>query len=305
MPGRPWSALGVQLEEEALLRREIGGREPVPGAAQRVVGRHAGVVRELRQRVALRLLDRLRDRDEQCLLGPEVVDEHAVAGPDRGGQLAQAQVADPVLERVGDGGFEQPGTGLIRRHVPANVPLGTCTSWYVEDPIEEDRPHEGEDEGEDARENPTLEVEASGITKAAPEVVWPLIEDAARFCEWGPWTQSGYDRPGDDSQHGPGAIRRISLGRTTTIERVLEADPAAPPVVRGGVGDPGAELQGGGAVDAATRRHAHPLVGALRSDAARPRRAPQAATGLRRRDDAARRGLGRTGRRVDAMSERP
>ena len=74
-------------------------------------------------------------------------------------------------------------------------------------------------------EHPTLEVEASGITKAAPEVVWPLIEDAARFCEWGPWTQSGYDRPGDDSQHGPGAIRRISLGRTTTIERVLEADP--------------------------------------------------------------------------------
>jgi hypothetical protein len=70
----------------------------------------------------------------------------------------------------------------------------------------------------------TLGVGASSTTKASPEVVWSLVEDATQFAEWGPWTESGYARPGDASPHGPGAIRRIRLGRTTTIERVLEAD---------------------------------------------------------------------------------
>jgi uncharacterized protein YndB with AHSA1/START domain len=71
-----------------------------------------------------------------------------------------------------------------------------------------------------------LEVSASGTTVAAPEIVWPLIEDANRYREWGPWNDSRYVRPGDASPHGPGAIRRIRYGRmTTTTERVLDVEP--------------------------------------------------------------------------------
>jgi len=74
--------------------------------------------------------------------------------------------------------------------------------------------------------NAPLRVEATGATTAAPATVWALVEDADTYHQWGPWRESGYDRPGDLSPHGPGAIRRIGYGRTTTtVERVLEVEP--------------------------------------------------------------------------------
>jgi len=70
-----------------------------------------------------------------------------------------------------------------------------------------------------------LRVAATGTTNASPETVWALLEDAGSYAQWGPWRDSGYDRPGDASPHGPGAIRRFRYGRTTTtVERVLEVD---------------------------------------------------------------------------------
>ena len=70
-----------------------------------------------------------------------------------------------------------------------------------------------------------LHVEAEGMAQAAPEAVWELVGYADRYHEWGPWSASGFQSP-DDHADGPGVIRWMRYGRTTTVEKVLEAEPA-------------------------------------------------------------------------------
>ena len=81
-------------------------------------GDSEGSIVELGERLALLLLDGADHLDEQALLRAEVVDEHAVAGADRGREPPQAEVGDAVLGDVLDRGAEQP---LLRRRsvVPA------------------------------------------------------------------------------------------------------------------------------------------------------------------------------------------
>jgi len=67
-----------------------------------------------------------------------------------------------------------------------------------------------------------LRVEAEAVSQAAPEAVWPLVSNADRYSQWGPWSASGYTSTGDPG--GVGAIRWMQLGRTRTVERVLAAD---------------------------------------------------------------------------------
>lgn len=75
-----------------------------------------------------------------------------------------------------------------------------------------------------------LEVVAERTTRATPETVWALVSDATRYPEWGPWRAAKYQRPGDTSPRGPGAVQWLQsssrfLGRhPVTIERVLEVD---------------------------------------------------------------------------------
>jgi len=68
-----------------------------------------------------------------------------------------------------------------------------------------------------------LHVEAEGVTRAAPEAVWELVANADRYHQWGPWSASGYQSP-DDHADRPGVIRWMRYGRTTTVEKVLEAE---------------------------------------------------------------------------------
>jgi uncharacterized protein YndB with AHSA1/START domain len=68
-----------------------------------------------------------------------------------------------------------------------------------------------------------LHVEAEGVAHAAPAVVWELVANADRYHQWGPWSASGYQSP-DDHANGPGVIRWMRYGRTTTVEKVLDAD---------------------------------------------------------------------------------
>jgi len=97
----------VQLEEQPFLRPQsrIAVMCPEPARVVRADRAH------LAEGGAFRLLDGDGDRGEQSLPGPEVVQQHAVAGADRGRQLAQAQVRDPALHGDGDGSGEQPVPG--------------------------------------------------------------------------------------------------------------------------------------------------------------------------------------------------
>ena len=75
-----------------------------------------------------------------------------------------------------------------------------------------------------------LQVEAEATAQATPGAVWALVSDATRYPEWGPWAAAGYQRPGDSSPHGPGAVywlrssRRAYLRYVTTVEKILNVE---------------------------------------------------------------------------------
>lgn len=75
-----------------------------------------------------------------------------------------------------------------------------------------------------------LHVEAEQIAAAAFEDVWALLSDATTYPQWGPWSDVGYQSPGDASPRGPGAVywlrssRRYGLRRPVSIEKILDAD---------------------------------------------------------------------------------
>jgi uncharacterized protein YndB with AHSA1/START domain len=69
-----------------------------------------------------------------------------------------------------------------------------------------------------------LRVEAEGVARAAPEIVWELVANADRYSEWGPWSASGYENLGTRAPDSAGVIRWMRYGRTTTVEKVLESE---------------------------------------------------------------------------------
>jgi len=69
-----------------------------------------------------------------------------------------------------------------------------------------------------------LHVEARGVARAAPEVVWELVANADSYHEWGPWSAGGYENLGDRAPDDAGVIRWFRYGRTTTVEKVLESE---------------------------------------------------------------------------------
>jgi uncharacterized protein YndB with AHSA1/START domain len=70
-----------------------------------------------------------------------------------------------------------------------------------------------------------LRVAARAKTKARVELVWSMVSDAEQYAHWGPWDGSGYESPGVDDPHGVGATRWMQLGRTRTVEEILELEP--------------------------------------------------------------------------------
>jgi uncharacterized protein YndB with AHSA1/START domain len=69
-----------------------------------------------------------------------------------------------------------------------------------------------------------LRVEAEGVTSAAPETVWALVADANSYSSWGPWNDGGY-QPASPGPSREGAVQWFRYGRrTTTVEKILEAD---------------------------------------------------------------------------------
>jgi uncharacterized protein YndB with AHSA1/START domain len=74
-------------------------------------------------------------------------------------------------------------------------------------------------------------VEAETVIGAAPEAVWALVSDARRYPDWGPWREGRYQRPGDESERGPGAVQVLTSAKRTygrrsvSVERIVVAEP--------------------------------------------------------------------------------
>ena len=68
-----------------------------------------------------------------------------------------------------------------------------------------------------------MHVEAEGTTRATADAVWALIADATSYPRWGPWNDGGFQSPGDGASQ-VGAMRWFRLGRTTTVERVVDIE---------------------------------------------------------------------------------
>ena len=77
-----------------------------------------------------------------------------------------------------------------------------------------------------------LRVEAEALARATPAAVWALVADAGQYPRWGPWSEGSYERAGDDSPRGAGAVQRLRssertyLRHATSVERILEAEEA-------------------------------------------------------------------------------
>jgi hypothetical protein len=97
--------VGRQLEEQWPVDQRCLG-DASPELFRLLADRQVGL-RERCEEVALLLFDRTDHLGEQALAGAEVVDQHPVAGSDRGRDTSQARVADPVLRKVLDGVAEQ------------------------------------------------------------------------------------------------------------------------------------------------------------------------------------------------------
>ena len=87
-----------------------------------------------------------------------------------------------------------------------------------------------------------LHVEAEATAKASPETVWALVSDATRYPSWGPWSDGRYQKNGDATPHGVGAVQALRSAQryrgryTTSVERILEVEESrrlAYTVVRG------------------------------------------------------------------------
>jgi len=69
-----------------------------------------------------------------------------------------------------------------------------------------------------------LLVEAEGMARASAATVWHLVSDATTYPQWGPWSEGGYNKPGDPAHDGVGAVRWFRYRRTKTVEEVLAAE---------------------------------------------------------------------------------
>jgi hypothetical protein len=63
-----------------------------------------------------------------------------------------------------------------------------------------------------------------GRSRAAPEVLWPLLAEAERWKEWSFLTRSHLVRPGRPDPDGVGAQRRLGVGPFGTVEEVVVAE---------------------------------------------------------------------------------
>ena len=76
-----------------------------------------------------------------------------------------------------------------------------------------------------------VEAAAEQTARVPPEVVWALLSDTMGFPKWGPWRNAGYQREGDASAHGKGAVywlegsKRYGFKYPVSVEEILDVEP--------------------------------------------------------------------------------
>jgi len=70
-----------------------------------------------------------------------------------------------------------------------------------------------------------LEIDERAWSAADPDTVYALLADGATWPAWSGIDSFVLREPGDGVPEGLGALREFHTGRTTSIERVVAADP--------------------------------------------------------------------------------
>src|SRR5580692_10747759 len=106
-----------------------------------------------------------------------------------------------------------------RRSRDCDADMAECTIWFMYQMVQEDRWAMAQ-----------LHVEVEAMAKASPETVWALVSDATKYPSWGPWSDGRYEKNGDATPHGVGAVQVLRsaqryMGRyTRSVERILEVE---------------------------------------------------------------------------------
>ena len=118
----PSAGAGIALEEQPLRRPQLWIAEPLPHGQGHLLG--WGV--ERLEETTLILFDTAHDVGEEAVARTEVVDEHAVARPDYGRDVAQGSVANPAALELGHDRVEELlPSHSARVYHSVHVPLGT------------------------------------------------------------------------------------------------------------------------------------------------------------------------------------
>lgn len=70
-------------------------------------------------------------------------------------------------------------------------------------------------------------VEGVAESKAARERVWEVLDDVARWHEWGPWSKTRFEREGEPAPGGVGAVRELKMPGSTIREEITDHEPPA------------------------------------------------------------------------------
>lgn len=79
--------------------------------------------------------------------------------------------------------------------------------------------------GPDGRRRRLFQVYVSVWSPATPAGVFALLEDVTTWTQWAGFAEASYERAGDPSPHGVGAVRRLRAGPLSSRETVLQYEP--------------------------------------------------------------------------------
>lgn len=86
-------------------------------------------------------------------------------------------------------------------------------------------PHATSPRAPERRTGRRYQVYAGAWSPAAPADVFALLEDVTTWTQWAGFNEASYEREGDPSPHGVGAVRRFRAGPLSSRETVVQFEP--------------------------------------------------------------------------------